>query len=275
VIDGRRIRQLIIHSALLAVTTVAAGCARNPPALPTGASTPFPDFATPFAQATDHCRTVRTFAGVLELSGHVGSSGIPRTRIEAGFADLDQIRLEAKAPFGRSVFVLVARQADEATLVLPRDKRVLSGAPADAIVEALTGVRLGARDLRALVTGCGPGLADAGAARMYEGGWLAVDASDRTFWLRQLAGSWRVVGAVRGGIEVRYDQYQSDRPSIVRLRTTSAASDGGSNLTLRVSDVDINVPLGPEVFQVEIPPDAAPLTLEELRRSGPLGTEGQ
>jgi len=274
VIDGRRLRQLIIPAALLAIVGTA-GCARNPPALPTGASTPFSDFAAPFAQATDHCRTVRTFAGVLELSGHVGQSGIPRTRIEAGFADQDQIRLEARAPFGRSVFVLVARQADEATLVLPRDKRVLSGAPTDAIVEALTGVRLGARDLRALVTGCGPGLGEPNGARMYEGGWLAVDAEGRTFWLRQIAGTWRVVGAVRGGIEVRYDQYQGDRPAVVRLRTTAAASGGGSNLTLRVSDVDINVTLGSDVFQVEIPIDAAPLTLEELRRSGPLGTEAQ
>jgi hypothetical protein len=272
VIDGRRIRQFIIPSALL-VVIVTAGCARRPPALPTGTSTPFPDFAAPFARATDHCRAVRTFAGVLELSGHVGSSGIPRTRIDAGFDDPDQIRLEARAPFGRSVFVLVARQAGEATLVLPRDRRVLSGAPADAIVEALTGVRLGARDLRALVTGCGPGLAEPTAARMYEGGWLAVDADGRTFWLRQLAGTWRVVGVVRGGIEVRYDQYEGARPAVVRLRTTAAASGDGSDLTLRVSDVDINVPLGPDVFQVEIPPDAAPLTLEELRRSGPLGTE--
>ncbi len=185
------------------------------------------------------------------------------------------MRLEAKAPFGRSVFVLVARQASEATLVLPRDKRVLSGSPADVIVEALTGVRLDANELRAIVSGCGPGLAEPKAARMYPGGWLAVDADERTIWLRQIGGAWRVVGAARGGIEIRYDQYQGDRPSVVRLRTTGASASAASDLTLRISDVDINVPLGPEVFQVEIPPDAAPLSLAELRRSGPLGTEAR
>jgi len=274
VIGGQRIRQLTIVCTLFSIAA-SAGCARNPPVLPTGTAAPFPDFAAPFAQATDHCRGVRTFAGVLEMTGRVGTSGVPRTRIEAGFADPDQIRLEAKAPFGRSVFVLVARQATEATLVLPRDKRVLSGAPADQIVEALTGVRFGANELRAIVSGCGPGLAEPRAARMYQGGWLAIDADERTFWLRQIDGAWRVVGASRGGIEIRYDQYQGDRPSIVRLRTTAAPAGAASDLTLRISDVDLNVPLGPEVFQVEIPPDAAPLSLEELRRSGPLGTEAR
>jgi hypothetical protein len=274
VIGGQRFRQLTILLPLFSIAA-AVGCARNPPTLPTGAATPFADFAALFAQATDQCRGVRTFAGVLEMTGRIGGSGVPRTRIEAGFADPDQIRLEAKAPFGRSVFVLVARQAGEATLVLPRDKRVLSGSPADQIVEALTGVRFGADELRTIVTGCGPGLAEPHTARMYPGEWLAVDADGRTFWLRQIDGIWRIVGAARDGIEIRYDQFQGNRPSIVRLRTTGAPAGGASDLTLRISDVDINIPLGPEVFQVEIPTDAAPLSLEELRRSGPLGTEAR
>ena len=52
-------------------------------------------------------------------------------RIVAGFAAPAQLRLEAPAPFGRPVFVLVARGQD-ATLVLYRDGRVLRGAPPDA-----------------------------------------------------------------------------------------------------------------------------------------------
>jgi hypothetical protein len=35
--------------------------------------------------------------------------------------------------------------------------------------------------------------------------------------------------------------------------------------------VETNVPLDASVFQVEVPPGFAPLTLEELRRAGPLG----
>jgi hypothetical protein len=35
--------------------------------------------------------------------------------------------------------------------------------------------------------------------------------------------------------------------------------------------VNINVPLEPEVFAVDVPAGAEPLTIEELRRAGPLG----
>jgi hypothetical protein len=42
---------------------------------------------------------------------------------------------------------------------------------------------------------------------------------------------------------------------------------------LRLSELEIDPPLDDHVFDVEVPPDATPLTLEELRRSGPLGEQ--
>ena len=56
------------------------------------------------------------------------------------------MRLEAVAPFGKPAFML-RRAARSATLVLPRDERVLRGAAPAAIVEALTGVALGPAEL--------------------------------------------------------------------------------------------------------------------------------
>jgi hypothetical protein len=254
---------------------VAGGCARRPPALPTGAGAPYPDYAAAYAQATGRCRDVSTFAALLELSGRAGGSRLPRTRIEAGFAAPARIRLEGTAGFGRPLFILVARRAEDATLVLPRDKRVLSEAPAAAIIEALTGVALGADELRGIVSGCGPGLVKPVSARSHEGGWVAIDGGDQMAWLRQIDGTWRVVATERGGIENRYLEFQDGRPSVIRIRAPATSSGGATDLTIRVSDVDINVPLGPEVFQVEIPEDASPLTLEELRRAGPLGSEAR
>ena len=35
--------------------------------------------------------------------------------------------------------------------------------------------------------------------------------------------------------------------------------------------MEMNATLGNAVFTVDVPKDAAPLTLEELRRAGPLG----
>ena len=42
-----------------------------------------------------------------------------------------------------------------------------------------------------------------------------------------------------------------------------------ADLALRLSQVEINVPIEPRVFDIEVPKDAVPLTLEELRRSDP------
>ena len=56
----------------------------------------------------------------------------------------------------------------------------------------------------------------------------------------------------------------------MRLRATP--QDGvAADLTMQLSQVEINVTLAREVFDVEVPRDAVPLTLEELRRAGPLG----
>jgi outer membrane lipoprotein-sorting protein len=54
------------------------------------------------------------------------------------------------------------------------------------------------------------------------------------------------------------------------LRSTS---DGRAtaDLTLRLSDVDINTTLDPKTFDVDLPARAVPITLDELRRAGPLG----
>jgi hypothetical protein len=42
------------------------------------------------------------------------------------------------------------------------------------------------------------------------------------------------------------------------------------NLLAQISQLETNVALGGEVFQVTVPGDAAPISLEELRNAGPL-----
>jgi hypothetical protein len=171
------------------------------------------------------------------------------------------------------MFVLVSRGGD-ATLVLPRDDRVLRGAPAAAIVEALAGVALDPAELRAVVAGCGLGAGAAAAGRAYPKGWNAVDTGDATAYLRQADGRWQLRAAARGSLTVEYRDFSSGRPSTIRLRTSATAAGVATDLTLRISQVEINVPLGGEVFRVDVPAGAVPLTLPELRRAGPLGGHG-
>ena len=244
------------------------GCSPRRVNLPSGAGAPFPGFADAYAEAVATCRGTRTMTATLNLSGTAGGTRV-RGDVDAGFAAPSNLRLEGRAPFGRPVFVFVARDERTATLLLPRDNRILRDAPPDAIVEALTGVRLGPPELGAMIAGCGFGAGDPRGGREYEGGWVAVESASGNDYVRRNDGAWRLVASTRGPLTIEYSDYRSSRPGTIRLR--AGDENGQTALTVRLSDVDINIPLAAEVFHADIPPDAAPLTLDELRNAGPLG----
>jgi hypothetical protein len=245
------------------------GCAPPRVSLPTGAGSTFPGFAAAYAEAVSGCSGVRTLTAALALSGRAGGTKL-RGRVDAGFSAPSSLRLEGVAPFGKPVFVLVAEGA-RATLLLPRDDRVLRDAPPEDIIEALAGVALDAVRLRAVVSGCGLASGSPSDGREYPKGWLAVDHDGTTTYLKKITGAWRVVASQNGPLTVEYGDLASTYPAIVRIRTTGTGGRGAADLTLKLSQVEINVPLARGVFDVEVPRDATPLTLEELRRAGPLG----
>ena len=259
-----------ISSLIVVWCALAVGaCARRLVSLPEGPGTPAPAAAaSAYAEATDQCRRVRTMTASLSLSGRAADTRL-RLRVDAGLAEPGQVRLEglSPVPFGRPVFILVSpegRSAD-ATLVFPRDRRVISEGSAEAIIEALTGIALTPDELRTILSGCGLGAGVPSSGRAYDGGWMALEQDGSTSWLRQADGAWRTRAVVRGPLEIRYDEFDSFRPSRIRLRTSSTAAIP-ADITLRVSDVDINVPLGPDVFRVNVPEGSIPMTVAELRR---------
>lgn len=253
----------------LSLVLTAAACAPKRPVLPTGPGTALPDFAAAFASASGECGAVHALTAALGLSGRAGGTKL-RGRIDAGFAAPADLRLEGVAPFGKPVFVLVSRD-DRATLVLPRDGRVLRDAAPAAIIDALAGVPLGPADLRGIVAGCGLTAGRPDAGRAYPDGWAAVDAGATTTYLRQVDGRWRIAGATRGSLTIDYADFSGGRAETVHVRTAPVPGGAAADLTLRISQLQINVPLAPEVFEYAVPSDWAPLTLEELRRAGPLG----
>ena len=123
--------------------------------LPSGPGAPAPDITDILAQATRTCRGIRTFTAEIAVSGSVGASRT-RGRLAAGLAAPASARLEAVAPFGEPLFIFAAT-GNDATLLLPRDRRVLEHGPPDEVLEAIAGVPLGAADLRATLTGCTTG----------------------------------------------------------------------------------------------------------------------
>ena len=206
----------------------------------------------------------------MALSGKAGTTKV-RGRVDAGFEAPARARLEGIAPFGKPVFILVADDR-RGTLVLPREDRVLRDAPPDQIVEALAGVRLGPDALRTAVSGCGLAVGIPADGRTFSNGWTAVTLPGATTFLRRNADRWEVAAATSGAVTVTYADYTSGRPSTIRLRAASGGT-ASADLTLRLSDVEINTTLDPKTFEADLPARPVPLTLDELRRAGPLGGE--
>jgi outer membrane lipoprotein-sorting protein len=258
-------------SALAVGLCLVSACGARRVTLPSGPAAPFADFPVIYEQATKACRDVTSMTASLALSGRT-DGGRLAGRIDTGLAAPSRIRLELFPPmsFGRAAFVLAA-SGEQATLFLPRENRVLRGSPPQEIVQRLAGVPLDGAELRTVLSGCGLSVGTPGEGRSYKNGWVAADSEGTTIYLRQLDGQWRVAAASRGPVTVQYGRYDvaSGRPQEVTLRTTSVVSENGrtpeTHLTVKLSDVQINVPLGDEVFEVQVPPDAVPFTLDELK----------
>jgi hypothetical protein len=257
----------------MALALAASACAPKLANLPSGPGSAFPEFPTAYQQAVEPCRGVRTLAAVLEISGRAAGQRFPRASIDAGFEAPDKAMLELPAP-GRPFFTFAA-SGGTSTLILPRENRVLQNAPPEDALEALTGIRLGPAELRAIVSGCGFGVIDPAGGRSFDARRAAVDGrhtgSDVTAYLERAADGWQLVAMSRCALEVRYSAFASGRPSAIRLRSATSDTRGRTDLTIRPSQVDINQPIQPQAFAPELPRDAKPLTLDELRKAGPLG----
>jgi hypothetical protein len=78
-------------------------------------------------------------------------------------------------------------------------------------------------------------------------------------------------GATGTGWRAEYSDYQNDLPRSIRIVAAGPGENDQASYDLRLalSQVETNVPLEAEVFRVEIPPSADPITIDELRSARP------
>ena len=179
------------------------------------------------------------------------------------------MRLEGIPPFGQPVFILAA-QGGNALLLLPREGRALRGQPPQTILEALVGVNLAPADLLTILTGCVVPDAMPTGGRLHANGWASIDLQGGAKLYLRRTSQWELRAAQRDGWQLEYGIGQSQFPTSVRL--TSGSQKVPVDLTTGISELETNVDLDPAAFRMDVPPDAKPLTLEELRDSGPLRT---
>jgi hypothetical protein len=258
----------------LAAALLTCSCAAPLLKLPAAPGVPAPGAAATLAQATAACRAITTLTAEVGVSGTLGGRKIRRSRLLAGVAAPASAYLDAPAPFGASVFIFAAID-DRATLLLPRDRRVLSGGRPVDVLEAAAGVPLGPVDLRETLTGCTS--IDAGEGRAVGDTWRVVHGTSDRFLSRvRPSDPWRLVAIVHrepGQPEWRaeFRDFASSLPRTIRI---ASADPKGFDLTLALSQVEVNSPLEGDVFHPRVPPDYAPLTLDDLRAAGPMTEAG-
>ena len=182
------------------------------------------------------------------------------------------------APFG-GPFFLLAGTGGRATLLLPREDRVLRDASASEILEALAGLDQSPSDLRAWIAGCPAGdRRGQQSARGYGADWAAADlASGRQLWINRVPTSkagtsaWRLVAVNAGPLTVEFCRARG-HPAWPSENPARPESAGVAPLDVRLAlrQVERAVDLPDAAFAIDVPAGAVPITIEELRQSGPL-----
>ena len=246
--------------------------------LPSGPEAPAPDAAAALTEATAACRGIRTLTAEVAVGGKAAGSRF-RGRFSVGVAAPASARIEAVAPFGPPVFIFTATN-DDATLLLPRDDRVLEhGRPAD-VLNAVAGVPLNAADLHATLTGCAPPLSQPQGRERGSDWRLVTDggAEGNALYLHRDGASqpWRLVAVIhrpagQPAWRAEYRDHLNSLPRSIRVASVdqNLRAGAGFDLTLALTQVETNAALDAAVFRVEIPRSAAPITLDELRHARP------
>lgn len=239
---------------------------------PAGPGEPAPDAAAAWTDATKACRGVTAYQGTLRVSGRISGDRIPTTITVLTGATPTGLRLEAEAA-GRKIFTM-AGTADAATLYLEDGHRFAKGTP-EELTGALIGVRLGPARWLALITGCVATPPDFVSGVRY-GKDLAVTTASARLFVSMLDGGWHVHHALFDQLVVTYDHFTSAVsafPADWRI-ASETGRDPSVTLSIGAADVTVGKAFDAKVFTFSPPPGATPMTIDELRESGPLRKKG-
>ena len=214
------------------------------------------------------------------VSGSVGgaaSAGVcsPASRRPAS------ARLEAVAPFGQPVFILVARPATTRRCCCRATTACSSTAGPATCSKRWPACRSTPPICDRVLTGCAP--APATDARTRARRRLArrrcrsrrrrlpAPRDERTVAAR---GGDRRGRTRRPAWRAEYGDFQDGLPRAHPARSSAPAADA-FDLRLALSQVELNVPLGAEAFRVQIPRPPRRSRSTNCSRSGPLGANGR
>jgi hypothetical protein len=108
----------------------------------------------------------------------------------------------------------------------------------------------------------------AASGRLRERGWASIALADGAELYLRRTTKWEVRAARRNGWQLEYPAWSGQFPSSVRLLSDSQTVN--VDLTATITQVQANTDLDAAAFTVDVPPEAQPITLDDLRATGPL-----
>lgn len=245
-----------------------SGCATAAFVRPAGVATPAPEATAALTRSSAACRRLQSYSGVLGLTGKLGPRRIPGLASAVLYVVVTRagdVGLEAQVSSQR--LFRLGGTAERATLLLPADGRVVIDR-ADEIVDALIGVRLGPERLFRILGGCASVGDEVGVGERM-GAALRVRTPDAMIFLSQVADEWRPVAMDFDDLLVDYLAWADGLPRRVLLRSRGGP-DAAVALTLAVRSTDLDAPARPSAFVVNVPEGTLPMSIDDLRSSGPL-----
>jgi hypothetical protein len=217
-----------------------------------------------WADATRDCADVHRYNAEIRPSGRIAGGSVRGVRLLLAVTDKGEIGLEAVA--GTQTQFLLKGTSPRAQLWLPAERRIVT-APASRILEAFVGLDVDPTRLLAVLSGCvavDRQRTDAGRF----GDLVRLSTADSTVYLAREEDRWRIVAGDFERLSVEYAKRNGAVPGRVRI-TTHPGQTPAVDLSLSIETVVVNSDLPPEAFRVNVPPDAIPAAVTDLR---PLGS---
>lgn len=240
---------------LVLLIATAGGCAR-PVVVPPRVPLPPDEVERVLASLRAQALSVARYRSVVRLHGK-GPRGRFRATLVVAFERPDRLRVELLAgPFSSSQWMAVAT-GGEMTVFFPSRREYLREPKVASVVAALLGVELDAQAVMAVLSGAG--LPPEGFSPL-KGGFSVGQVSFVDVGAGELRVSQGQVESARSEIyRVTYPTKWRSAPDRIELRTADVEA------FLAVSDLDLNVPLEKEVFELLIPEDARLIDLARLK----------
>ncbi len=231
--------------------------------VPSGASVSVSEHRAIWNDLSRPCRSVQSTDLVITFRGFNGERSLRRTRARAAVKRPGLLRLEGMTPFGAPAFILIAKP-DDAILLLPRERQVVQDASASDLLYFLSGLSLEPDDVHALLTGCVVQDGVSLSAQTYGDDWIAIDLSGgATVYSRRSSISPVISMGKVGDIIVEYSEHVRGLPRKLRIQTVAATPP--TDLTIELTQVNVNTVINPEAFEVSVPPTFSSVAFDDFQ----------